>query len=114
MTKQNLPISSLETPAILVDMETLEGNIREMSQLAAEAGVKLRHHTKIHESPAIAKLQITSGACGIEVGTIDRAVCMAEAGITDILVAHPIETIVPLGHGAEHGHLAQAGKLGVA
>jgi D-serine deaminase-like pyridoxal phosphate-dependent protein len=89
MTKQNLPISSLDTPAVLVNMETLEANIREMSQLAAEAGVKLRPHTKIHESSAIAKLQIKSGACGIEVGTIDRAVCMAEAGINDILVAHP-------------------------
>jgi D-serine deaminase-like pyridoxal phosphate-dependent protein len=82
--------SALATPAVIVYMDVLEANIAEMSRLAAEAGVKLRPHTKIHECPDIAKLQIAGGACGVEVGTVDRAVCMAEAGIDDILIAHPL------------------------
>ena len=89
MDKRQLHVSALDTPAVLVYLDVLEANIAEMSRLAAEAGVKLRPHTKIHECPDIAKLQIAGGACGIEVGTIERAVCMAAAGIDDILVAHP-------------------------
>ena len=89
MTKQKIPYSTLDTPAVLVYMDKLETNIREMSQLAAEAGVKLRPHTKIHESALIARMQIEAGACGIEVGSVDQAEPMGEEGIDDILIAHP-------------------------
>ncbi len=89
MAKGQLPVSAVDTPAIVVYLDVLEANIAEMSRLAREAGVKLRPHTKIHECPDIAKLQIAGGASGIEVGTIERAACMAAAGIDDILVAHP-------------------------
>lgn len=89
MNRQQLPVSALDTPAVVVYLDVLEANIAEMSRLAAEAGVKLRPHTKIHECPDIAKLQIAGGACGIEVGTVERAMCMVAAGIDDILIAHP-------------------------
>jgi D-serine deaminase-like pyridoxal phosphate-dependent protein len=89
MNEHRMPVSALDTPAVVVYLDVLEANIAEMSRLAAEAGVKLRPHTKIHECPDIAKLQIAGGACGIEVGTVERAVCMAAAGIEDILIAHP-------------------------
>lgn len=89
MSLRGTPVSALDTPAVIVYLDVLEANIAEMSRLAAEARVKLRPHTKIHECPDIAKLQIAGGACGIEVGTVERAVCMAEAGIDDILIAHP-------------------------
>ena len=87
----DLPIllSALDTPSVVVYLDVLEENIAAMSRLAAAAGVKLRPHTKIHECPDIAKLQIAGGACGIEVGTVERARCMAAAGIDDILIAHP-------------------------
>lgn len=89
MSLKKVHYLSLDTPAILVDMDRLEANIREMSQLATEAGVKLRPHTKVHESATIAKVQLEAGACGIEVGPIDQSEPMAERGINDILVAHP-------------------------
>jgi D-serine deaminase-like pyridoxal phosphate-dependent protein len=81
--------SAIGTPSVVVYMDVLEQNIAETSRLARDAGVRLRPHTKIHECPDIAKLQIAAGAVGIEVGTVDRAICMAAAGIHDILVAHP-------------------------
>ncbi len=89
MKKYNFPFEFLDTPIILIDMDKLEANIREMSKLATEAGIRLRPHTKVHECPFIAKLQINAGACGIETGTVDRAERMIEAGIDDILIAHP-------------------------
>ncbi len=87
--KQNILYPELETPAVLLDLVKLEANINEMSRLAAEAGVKLRPHTKCHQSVEIAKMQIEAGACGIEVGPIEQAAPMAKGGIKDILVAHP-------------------------
>ena len=81
--------SSLNTPAVLIDLEKLESNIQEMSVLAARAGVKLRPHVKVHENATIAKRQIEAGACGIEVGVVEQAAAMANAGIGDILIAHP-------------------------
>ena len=87
--KNNVLYPSLDTPAVLIDMNTLEANIKEMAQAAAGAGVKLRPHVKVHQCPEIAKMQLEAGACGVEVGLIDQAEVMAEAGINDIIVAHP-------------------------
>jgi D-serine deaminase-like pyridoxal phosphate-dependent protein len=82
-------ISDLDTPAVLLDLDRLEANIKEMSELASAAQVKLRPHVKMHQSPLIAKMQIEAGACGIEVGTVAQAQLMADAGISDIVIAHP-------------------------
>ena len=87
--KESILYPILDTPCVLLDLDKLEADIREMSQLATEAGLKLRPHVKIHESAAIAKLQVEAGAIGIELGSIDQVEPMAEAGIKDILVAHP-------------------------
>jgi D-serine deaminase-like pyridoxal phosphate-dependent protein len=89
MPPKNVPYASLDTPAVLIDMGKLEANIKEMFQAAAEAGVKVRPHVKIHQCPEIAKMQIAAGAHGIEVGLIDQAAVMADAGIDDIVIAHP-------------------------
>lgn len=89
MAEQKVLYPSLDTPAVLVDMDKLEANIREMSRLAAEAGVRLRPHVKVHEAAQIAKMQIEAGACGIEVGSVDQAASMAEEGLEDIIIAHP-------------------------
>lgn len=89
MAKQNIPFPSLDTPAVLVDMDKLEANIRKMSQLAAEAGVRLVPHVKVHECAEIAKMQIQAGAYGVDVGSRGQAEAMAEEGIDDIIIAHP-------------------------
>ena len=89
MGEREVRYPSLDTPAVLLDMDRLEANIEEMTQAAAEAGVELRPHVKVHQCPAIAKMQIEAGARGVEVGNVDQAEVMAEAGIGDILIVHP-------------------------
>jgi len=89
MADQKILYPSLNTPAVLVDLDTLETNISGMSRLAAEAGLKLRPHVKIHENASIAKKQIAAGACGVEVGVVEQAEAMSEQGIDDIIIAHP-------------------------
>jgi len=87
--KGNTPYPTIDTPAALIDMDILEENINDMARAAAEAGVKLRPHVKVHQCPEIAEMQLKAGASGVEVGLIDQAMVMAEAGIKDIIVAHP-------------------------
>ena len=89
MSEQIFYYPDLVTPAILLDLDKLEANIKEMTQLATEAGVKLRPHTKVHGCAEIAKMQIEAGASAIEVGSLGQAEPMAEGGINDILIAHP-------------------------
>ena len=89
MGERGVRYPSLDTPAVLLDMDRLEANIGEMTRAAAEAGVELRPHVKVHQCPAIAKMQIEAGARGVEVGNVDQAEVMAEAGIADILIVHP-------------------------
>jgi D-serine deaminase-like pyridoxal phosphate-dependent protein len=79
----------LDTPAVLVDMDRLEANIKDMSERAKSAGVRLRPHVKVHECAEIAKMQLAAGACGIDTGSLGQAEAMAASGITDILISHP-------------------------
>ncbi|MFC1912080.1 alanine racemase [Chloroflexota bacterium] len=90
MAKQNIPYSTLDTPAVLIDLNKLEKNIKEMAQVVTAAKIKLRPHVKIHQCPEIAKMQLKAGACGVEVGLVDQAEVMAEARINDIVIAHPL------------------------
>ena len=43
-------ISSLPTPAFIIDREVVEANCRQMLETAAESGVKLRGQTKTHKT----------------------------------------------------------------
>ena len=89
MDTESILYPTLDTPCILLNMDLLEENIREMSQLADAAGVKLRPHIKIHESGLIARMQIEAGAVGVELGPLEQAEAVVEEGLDDILVAHP-------------------------
>ena len=50
-------INELETPAVLVDLDILEKNLKHTADLARNAGVKLRPHCKTHKSVWLAKKQ---------------------------------------------------------
>ena len=83
-------INEIETPAVLVDLDILEKNLKHTADLARNAGVKLRPHCKTHKSVWLAKKQLEYGACGITVAKLSEAEVMVDGGITDILVAYPI------------------------
>ena len=78
--KQGIPYSTLDTPAVLVDMDKLEANINEAQRLADSAGVKVRAHRKSHVCAEIVKMQIKAGAIGVSSAKLDEAERMAEEG----------------------------------
>ncbi|HEX7443420.1 MAG TPA: hypothetical protein VF320_06020, partial [Acidimicrobiales bacterium] len=55
-------VDLVPTPALLCDLDLLEGNIEAMQRTADAAGVALRPHTKSHKSAVIARMQLNAGA----------------------------------------------------
>jgi len=84
------PVSELDTPALWVDLDALEHNIATMAGVCAERGIDWRPHVKASKSPDLAKKLIAGGACGITCAKVSEAEVMAEAGVTNILIANEI------------------------
>ncbi|MDP6124403.1 MAG: alanine racemase [Candidatus Latescibacteria bacterium] len=83
-------IDDLDTPAVVIDLDRMETNISSMQAVANSGDVALRPHTKTHKIPALALKQIAEGAVGITVAKVGEAEVMADAGVSDILVAYPV------------------------
>jgi len=82
--------SQIETPALLLDYELLEANVRYMAKYLDKKSVKLRPHIKCHKTPEIARIQIDAGADGVMVAKLGEASVMADAGIGDIAIANQV------------------------
>jgi len=82
--------AALDTPALLIDLDTMENNLRTMAGFFKDSHVKLRPHAKTHKSPVIAHKQLALGAVGITCAKLGEAEVMAEAGVPDILIANQI------------------------
>ncbi|MEM8630367.1 MAG: alanine racemase [Pseudomonadota bacterium] len=75
------------TPCAVIDLDVVERNIRRAQALCVAAGVANRPHIKTHKSPVLAKMQLAAGARGITCQKLGEAEVMADAGITDIVIA---------------------------
>jgi D-serine deaminase-like pyridoxal phosphate-dependent protein len=81
---------SVDTPALLVDLDVATRNIRSMASVAASLGVALRPHVKTHKLPQLTRLQVDAGAAGITVARVEEAEAMVAAGVSDVFLAYPI------------------------
>ena len=80
----------LDTPALCLDIEAVEANIKRMADLFRDGPVRLRPHAKTHKSPILAQMQLAAGAIGITCAKLGEAEVLAAAGIKDILIAKQI------------------------
>jgi len=76
----------LDTPALCVDLDALEGNLATMQRTVSSNGIASRPHAKTHKCPAIARLQRESGSVGICTAKVSEAETMFEHGIDQILM----------------------------
>ncbi len=83
-------IQELDTPALIVDLDLMEENLRRMQHYCADKPFSLRPHTKAHKIPEIAKMQIAHGAKGICTAKLGEAEVMVAAGLDDVLITTPI------------------------
>jgi len=95
-------IHDLPTPALLVDLDRLEANLRSMQDRADVQGVALRPHIKTHKSLAIARRQRDLGARGITCAKPSEAAVFVDGGFDDVRIAYPLAS--------EH-HFAAVGAL---
>jgi D-serine deaminase-like pyridoxal phosphate-dependent protein len=82
--------ASLNTPALIVDVDALARNIAAMAAFAAARGLALRPHAKTHKSVEIARRQIAAGAVGVCCAKLGEAEALAEGGIANILITSPV------------------------
>ena len=79
----------LATPALLVDLDALNGNLRTMS--LRHNGAKLRPHTKAHKCTQLANLQLQYGHKTFTCATPREIIGMAAAGVgEDLLLANEV------------------------
>lgn len=83
-------IDDIDTPALILDLDAFEDNLRSMQALAESHGVALRPHGKAHKCPEIALRQVALGAQGVCCQKVSEALPFAEAGITDILITNEV------------------------
>jgi D-serine deaminase-like pyridoxal phosphate-dependent protein len=82
--------ADIDTPALLVDLDVMESNLRHVADYARQHGLRLRPHTKTHKSPRVGRRQLELGAAGLTVAKVGEAEVMLDAAPPDILVAYPV------------------------
>ncbi len=97
LSKDDLP-----TPALVLDLDAFEGNVRKMFEHARKSNRALRPHAKTHKCPDIARILIQQGAVGACAAKLSEAEILAAQGISGLLVTaavigrHKIERAVRL------------------
>ena len=76
----------LDSPALCVDLDKLERNIKKAQATLKASGLGARPHAKTHKCPAIAKMQIEAGAIGICTAKLSESEVMLQNGITNVLM----------------------------
>src|SRR5919198_3183577 len=87
MTRDDIP-----TPALLLDLDRFERNLRKMAAHARASGKNLRPHAKTHRCPEIARRQVTAGALGVACAKLGEAEVMARAGVRGLLITTEVVT----------------------
>jgi len=80
----------IPTPALVLDADIFEKNMKTMMDYLAKTGVNLRPHTKTHKTPMIARQQMKAGAIGLCCATIGEAEVMVNSGLDHILIANEV------------------------
>ena len=82
---------NIDTPAILVDIDTVKSNISKFQNHCNGQGLKPRPHIKTHKIPKFAKWQIEAGAVGVTCQKVSEAeAIISEGEIKDILITYNI------------------------
>lgn len=102
-------IHDLPTPALLLDIEVLERNLRHMQQKAESLGVSLRPHLKTHKCVEIAEAQRALGGDCVTVSTLYEARVFAAHGFDDVTWAFPL----PAERAGDVAELGRQIRLGV-
>jgi D-serine deaminase-like pyridoxal phosphate-dependent protein len=86
-------VNEIRTPALLVDLDAMESNLKRMAGFFRDTPVKLRPHFKNHKVPLLGWKQIEAGAIGLCCATVREAEILVQHGVRSILIANEISTV---------------------
>jgi D-serine deaminase-like pyridoxal phosphate-dependent protein len=81
-------LSDLPTPALLVDLNRLEANVRNLASCYAQHGIALRPHIKTSKTWPVARRQLQAGAIGFTCSTPAEVQWLRDHGVRDLVWAH--------------------------
>ena len=82
--------ADLDTPALCLDLDVMEANIRAMAETCRRHRVGWRPHSKGHKVAAIAQAELAAGAIGVTCAKLAEAEVLAAGGVRDILIANMV------------------------
>ncbi len=103
-------LEEVDTPALILDLDAFEANLRTLADAVRGTGVRVRTHAKTHKCPDVAKRQMALGAVGACCQKVSEAEAMVAGGIGDVLVTNEIVGAAKLERLAQ---LARRAKIGV-
>jgi D-serine deaminase-like pyridoxal phosphate-dependent protein len=83
-------LESLDTPQLLIDLDVVDRNLERMFRAGKERGVNVRTHFKSLKCAGLAKYIAARGGRGFLCAKLNEAEVLAEAGLTDILIANQV------------------------
>ncbi len=85
-----MKVAEIDTPALLVDLDAMECNLKNMAGYFAGRKCKARPHFKNHKAPGLARKQLESGAIGMTCATLREAEILVEHEFASVLIASEI------------------------
>jgi D-serine deaminase-like pyridoxal phosphate-dependent protein len=104
-----MTLDEVDTPALMIDLDAFERNLRRLADKVRGSGVRLRPHAKTHKCPVIALKQIELGAVGVCVQKVSEAEAMVYGGVRDVLVTNEVVGRQKLRHLMALAHTAHIG-----
>src|SRR5436853_3775547 len=104
-----MSLDEVDTPALMIDLDAFERNLRRLAERVQGSGVRLRPHAKTHKCPVIALKQMELGAVGVCVQKVSEAEAMVYGGVRDVLVTNEIVGRQKLRHLMALAHTARIG-----
>ncbi len=88
--------AKLYTPALLIECQVFERNIRRAIERSAAGGLKLRPHAKSHKSIEVARRLMAAGAVGQCCATLGEAEVLVEGGVSGVHITSPVVTPIKI------------------
>jgi 3-hydroxy-D-aspartate aldolase len=95
--KPGMDAADIQTPALVLDLDALERNIKKMGDYAKAHGMRHRAHGKMHKSVDVLKLQMElGGAVGVCCQKVSEAEVFARVGVKEILVSNQVRDLAKI------------------
>ncbi|WP_172292454.1 DSD1 family PLP-dependent enzyme [Pseudoruegeria sp. HB172150] len=89
--RPGMAAADILTPALVLDLDALERNIRKLGDFIRARGLRHLAHAKMHRSVDVARLQMTlGGASGVCCQKLAEAEVFARAGIPEIVITNQV------------------------